>query len=246
MVIVPVSVAVPEGLTFTVGQITWTTHGGGLTTTASEETQIRSGTTAALIPITPTPSTRPPLPRYRGKKVDDSDLFRALDHADLRLLEASRLVDGFSRRSDQVAPTDSFDSCRPTRVITHEQLGTSLTITSTPTGRSVELKADPDQISPYGLNNSADHYSRHIQSLFNRAGWSPRQSSRAARHYVNMVSIQVLPNDQASSTNSSTGSIPTEVINSEEPGFTTVSSGFFSLPSLSASAGRSYLQCQQR
>jgi len=38
MVIVPASVAVPEGLTFTVGQITWTTHGGGLTTTASEET----------------------------------------------------------------------------------------------------------------------------------------------------------------------------------------------------------------
>jgi len=31
-----------------------------------------------------------------------------------------------------------------------------------------------------------------------------------------MVSIQVLPNDQTSSTNSSTGSIPTEVINSED------------------------------
>jgi len=31
-----------------------------------------------------------------------------------------------------------------------------------------------------------------------------------------MVSIQVLPNDQAFSTNSSTGSVPTEVINSED------------------------------
>ena len=216
MVIVPASAAVPEGLTFTVGQITWTTHGGGLTTTTSEETQIRSGTTAASTPITLTPSTRPPLPRYRGKKVDDSDLFRALDRADLRLLEASQLVDGISRRSDQVALTDSFDSCRPTRVVTHEQLGTSLTITTTPTGRSVKLKAAPDQSSPYGLNNSADHYSRHIQSLFNRAGWSPRQNSRVARHYVNMVSIQVLPNDKAASTNSSTGSVPTEVLNSED------------------------------
>jgi len=39
MVIIPASAAMPEGLTFTVGQITWTTHGGGLTTTA-EETQI--------------------------------------------------------------------------------------------------------------------------------------------------------------------------------------------------------------
>jgi len=78
MVIIPASAAVPEGLTFTVGQITWTTHGGGLTTTASEETQIRSGTAAASTPITLTPSTRPPLPHYKGKKVDDSDLFRAL------------------------------------------------------------------------------------------------------------------------------------------------------------------------
>jgi len=195
MVIVPASAAVPEGLTFTVGQITWTTHGGGLTTTASEETLIRSGTTAASSLITLTLSTRPPLPRFEGKKVDDSDLFQALDRADLSLLEASRLVDGISRRSDQVAPTDSFDSCRPTRVVTHERLGTSLTITSTPTGRSVKLKVDPDQSPPYGLNNSAVHYSQHIQSLFNRAGWSPRQSSRPARHYVNMVSIHVLPND---------------------------------------------------
>jgi len=97
MVIVPASAAVPEGLTFTVGQITWTTHDGGLTTTASEETQIRSGTTAASTPIMLTPSTRPPLPRYEGKKVDDSDLFRALDRTDLSLLEASQLVDGISR-----------------------------------------------------------------------------------------------------------------------------------------------------
>ena len=140
MVIVPASAAVDEGLTFTVGQITWTTHGGGLTTTTSEETQIRYGTARASIPITPTPSTRPPLPRYEGKKVDDSDLFRALDRADLRLLKASNLVDRISCRSDQAASTDSFDSYRPTCVITHGQLGTSLIITSTPTGRSVKLK----------------------------------------------------------------------------------------------------------
>jgi len=174
MVIVPASVAVPEGLTFTVGQITWTTHGGGLATTTSEETQIRSGTTAASTPVTLAPSTRPPLPHYRGKKVDDSDLFQALDRADFRLLEASRLVDGISRQSDQVAPTESFDSRGPTRVVTHERLETSLTITSTLTVRSVELKADPDQSPPYGLNNSAVHYSRHTKSLFNRAGWSPK------------------------------------------------------------------------
>jgi len=38
MVIVPASEAVAEGLTFTVGQITWTTRGGGLTTTTLGET----------------------------------------------------------------------------------------------------------------------------------------------------------------------------------------------------------------
>ena len=46
--------------------------------------------------------------------------------------------------SDQAALTNSFDSCRPTCVITHEQLGTSLTITSTPTGRFVKLKTAQD------------------------------------------------------------------------------------------------------
>jgi len=147
MVIVPASAAMPEGLTFTVGQIMWTTCGGGLTATVSEEAQIQSRMPAASAPTmeTLTPSTQPPLPRYKGKKIDGSDLLRALDRADLKLLEASRLVDGISRQPDQAAPTDSFNSHQPTRVVTHEQLGTSLTITSTPSGQSVKLEADVDQ-----------------------------------------------------------------------------------------------------
>ena len=97
MVIVPASAAVPEGLTLTVGQITWTTHGGGLATTVSEGTQIQSGMTAVSAPTTRirAPSTRPPLPRYKGRKIDGSDLLRALDRADSKLLEASQLVDGY-------------------------------------------------------------------------------------------------------------------------------------------------------
>jgi len=76
MVIIPASAAMPEGLTFTVGQITWTTHGGSLTTTVSEGTQIQSGMTVASAPTTQmlAPSTRPPLPHYKGKKIDGSDL----------------------------------------------------------------------------------------------------------------------------------------------------------------------------
>jgi hypothetical protein len=51
MVTIPASATVPEGLTFTVGQITWTTCSGGFATTVPKEIQIRSE-------ITPSPTTR--------------------------------------------------------------------------------------------------------------------------------------------------------------------------------------------
>ena len=57
MAIIPDFAAMAEGLTFTVGQITWTTHGGGLVTMTLEEIQIQSGTAVASTSITPTPST---------------------------------------------------------------------------------------------------------------------------------------------------------------------------------------------
>ena len=181
MVIVPVSAAVAEGLTFTVGQITWTTRGDGLTITTLEETQIQSGAAEASTSITPTPRTRPPLPRYKAKRVDNSDLLQALDRADLKLVEASNLVDLISRKPDQAASTSFFDSRRPTRVTTHEQLETSLTIMSTPTGRLLKLKiASPDQNCPYGLNNAADQYSRHTRSLLSKAGLSLGQHGISA------------------------------------------------------------------
>ena len=90
-------------------------------------------------------------------------------------------------------------------------------ITLIPTGRAVKLKtASPDQNRPYGLNNAADQVSQHTQSLFGKAGLSLSQSSRAARHFINMVSIRVLPDDKATSTNSSTGSVPTEVLHPKD------------------------------
>ena len=126
-------------------------------------------------------------------------------------------MDSISRKSDQAASTNFFDSYRPTRVTTHEQMETSLTITSTPTGRSVKLKTvSPDQNCTYGLNNAVDQYSRHTRSLFSKAGFSSRPSSRAGRHYINMVSIRVLPDDKATSTNSNTGSVPTDVVHYED------------------------------
>ena len=213
MVTIPASATVPEGLTFTVGQITWTTCSGGFATTVPKEIQIQSEITPSPTTRMTAPSSRPPFPLYKGKEIDCSDLLQALDRADSKLLEVSQLIDGVLRRPDQDARADFSKSRRPTRVATHERLGTSLTITSTPSGRTVKLK---EEDYPCGLNNSASLYSRHIQSLFNKVGWLPKWNGRPARHYVNMVTIRELRDGQASSTNSSTGSVPTEVINSED------------------------------
>jgi len=112
MVIIPVSSAVAEGLTFTVGQITWTTHASGLKTTTLKENQLRPKIVEVVAPITPTttittPTTRPMLPRYKGKQVDNSDLLEAIDHANHRLLEVSDLVDSISHQTAR-APHQNF------------------------------------------------------------------------------------------------------------------------------------------
>jgi len=47
-------------------------------------------------------------------------------------------------------------------------------------------------------------------------GLSTRQTRQIARHFVNMVSIRTLPEDKTNSTNSSIGSVPTEVLHPED------------------------------
>ena len=99
----------------------------------------------------------------------------------------------------------------------HERLETSLTITSTTTGRTLKLKTSPpDQRCPYCLSNTADQFSRHTQTLFKKAGLLSSQNKQTARHFVNMVSIRTLPEDKSSSTSSNTGSVPTEVLHPED------------------------------
>ena len=176
MVIIPASAVVAGGLTFTVDQITWTTHDGGLTTTTLEETQIQSGATEAMVSIIPTtiamtPRAGPPLPHYKGKRVDNLDLLEALDRSDHKLLEASNMVDSISRKPDQAPTSNFFNSHRPTRVTTHERLGTSLLIIATTAGRNVKSNtASPDQSFPHGLSNVVVWFSRHTESLFGNMG----------------------------------------------------------------------------
>jgi len=108
MVVIPTSAAVAEGLTFTVGQIPWTTRAGGLMTMALEENQIQPEavevvvpTTSTMTPFAPTmllttPTSRPPLPCYKRKRINDSDLLEASDRANHRLSEVSDLVNSIS------------------------------------------------------------------------------------------------------------------------------------------------------
>jgi hypothetical protein len=148
------------------------THAGGLTTIASEENQIQSETTKVVVPIIPamtttTSTTRPSLPRYKGKRVDNSDLLEAIDHANHRLLEVSSLVNSISDQTAQASTLNFFNSLRPTRATTHERLGTSMTITATPEGRTVYLKGTSTNRSfPRGLSNAANQVSLHTRCLF--------------------------------------------------------------------------------
>ena len=126
-------------------------------------------------------------------------------------------MDSISCKPDRPVTSNCFDSRRPTRVSTHERLESSLTITSTTAGRTVKFKsASPDQNFPHGLSNAADQFSRHIDFLFGEMGLSPGRTRTPARHFVNKVSIWILPDDKDTSTNSSTGSVPTEVLHPED------------------------------
>jgi hypothetical protein len=108
MVIIPDFAAMADGLSFTVGQITWTTGVNSFTATATEEAQIRSAWTTsssatapiklATAPPTPamaptTPITRRPLLRYKGRMIDNTDLIKAIDQVGHKLSQTLTLVD---------------------------------------------------------------------------------------------------------------------------------------------------------
>ena len=100
----PDTIAVADGLTFTVGQVTWTTSPGGFVNTLMEEVQIQSAPTAlAPVPAAPT-SSRPPLPRYKGRRIDNTDLLDAIDHVGFKIQETMNLVDSIRDQSIELVP----------------------------------------------------------------------------------------------------------------------------------------------
>ena len=123
MVIIPDSMAMPNGLTFTIGQITWTTGFDDFIAMTPEEVWVQSTPTTAspasataptmvnmspttvntaptmayLTPTTPasssaTPTIHRPLPRYKGKQIDNTDLLNSIDRVGTKLAETLALV----------------------------------------------------------------------------------------------------------------------------------------------------------
>jgi hypothetical protein len=108
MVIFPDSMVTAAGLTFTIGQITWTTGSNDFVIIAMEEAQIQSASTTsptpastmttlpltspALSPSPITPVTHRLLPRYQGRKLDNTNLIDSIDRLGDKLLFTLALV----------------------------------------------------------------------------------------------------------------------------------------------------------
>ena len=110
MVIISGSMATPNGLTFTIGQITWTTGFDDFIAMTTEEARIQSASTTAssasamaptmvdLAPTMPasslaTPTTRRSLSRYKGRQIDNTDLLDSIDQVSTKLAKTLALVD---------------------------------------------------------------------------------------------------------------------------------------------------------
>jgi hypothetical protein len=180
---------VTDGLTFTVGQITWTTSTGGFIVTTTEEAQIQSASitsSLAMAPTTPatsptTPATRRLLPCYKGRQIDNTDLLEAIDRVDLKLSESLALVNSIRDQSTEQVATHHNRSTRPDRARHLAWFDTDLVVTATPKGRTVRLcpvsatglrlsehqiPKEDRRVSPHSLANTASQHAYHIPHLF--------------------------------------------------------------------------------
>jgi hypothetical protein len=196
MVIIPDSAAVANGLSFTVGQITWTTSVNSFTAAATEEVQIRPASTTsssataltmlatALITLATalaTLITHRPLPCYKVRTIDNTDLIKPIDQVGLKLSETLTLVDSIQNQSTKQVQLHPNRSTRPVRTRRPTRFDTDLVVTATPQGRTVRLRPVPTpglrlseykvltkdcQALPYGLKNAASEYAYQTPHLF--------------------------------------------------------------------------------
>ena len=130
-------------------------------------------TTLDLAPATPasssaTPTTRHPLPHYKGKQIDNTDLLDSIDRVGTKLAETLALVSSIQSQPNKQVTTTHNRSTRPARASHPARLGMDLVVTSTPEGCSVRRRPAPTtglriseyeasmenyQAQPYGLRN---------------------------------------------------------------------------------------------
>jgi hypothetical protein len=116
MVTILDSTAVADGISFTIGQITWTIGINSFTAATTEEAQIRSVLTTSssatalttlataltiLAMALTTPTTRRSLPRYKGRMIDNADLIEAIDQVSHKLSQTLTLVDSIQNQSTE-------------------------------------------------------------------------------------------------------------------------------------------------
>jgi hypothetical protein len=129
MVISLDSMAMVAGLMFTIGQITWTTDSNDFVASTTEGMQIQSALTTSLTPasvtttlapasLTPassstTPATGQFLPRYQGKKLDNTDQINSIDRFGGKLSSTLTLVDSLQEKFTEQDSNGYNRSTRP-------------------------------------------------------------------------------------------------------------------------------------
>ena len=114
-------------------------------------------TTVDLAPTTSaspsaTPTSRRPLPCYKGKHIDNTNLLDSIDRVGTKLAETLALVSSIQSQPNEQVTTTHNRSTRPARASHPARLGTDLVVTSTPEGRSVRRQPAPTmglQLSEY-------------------------------------------------------------------------------------------------
>ena len=105
-----------------------------------------------LAPTTPasssaTPTTRRPLPRYKGRQIDNTDLLDYIDRVGTKLAETLALVSSIQSQPNKQVTTTHNRSTRLARASHPARLSKDLVVTSTPEGPSVRRRPAP----PTGL-----------------------------------------------------------------------------------------------
>jgi hypothetical protein len=135
---------------------------------------VTASTTLAMAPTTPT--TRRPLPRYKGRTIDNTNLIEAIDQVGHKLSQTLTLVDSIQNLSTEQVPLHHNRSTRPVRARRPTRLDTDLVVTATPKGLTVRLRPVPTpglrllmedcQAFLYGLENVASEYTYCTPHLF--------------------------------------------------------------------------------